>query len=146
MIRAILFEDVSDLELKRRLNSYINTNVQKAFLVARDSISVFELSINDILDDHNFDLNEKQLTEYFYTAFDIVFSESFRDKLKPIYKYFIFQVIDWFVEVTGEVLHSQIEPLHEGLIDRINEYYDSEEAEFIISSTFPHKNPEKIQQ
>ena len=133
MIRAILFEDVSDLELKRRLNSYINTNVQKAFLVARDSISVFELSINDILDDHNFDLNEKQLTEYFYTAFDIVFSESFRDKLKPIYKYFIFQVIDWFVEVTGEVLHSQIEPLHEGLIDRINEYYDSEEAEFIIS-------------
>lgn len=93
MIRAILFEDVSDLELKRRLNSYINTNVQKAFLVAIDSISVFELSINDILDDHNFDLNEKQLTDYFYTAFDIVFSESFRDKLKPIYKYFIFQVI-----------------------------------------------------
>ena len=133
MIKAIIFENVSDYGLKNCLNNFINTNVQKAFLMARDRISVFELSINDILDDHNFDLNEKQLTEYFYTAFDIVFSESFRDILKPIYKYFIFQVIDWFVEVNGEALPTQIEPLNEGLIERIKEYYDCEEAEFIIS-------------
>lgn len=127
-----MFEDVSDLKLKRGLNNYINSNVQKAFLMARDSLSVFELSINDILDDHNFDLDEKQLTDYFYTAFDIVFSESFRDKLKPIYKYFIFHVIDWFVEVNGDALPLQIEPLDKGLINKIKEYYGCEDAEYII--------------
>ena len=130
MIKAALFENVLDIDIKLKINKHINSNIQNAFLMARDMLSDLGLSINEILDDHNFDLNEEQLNEYFYTAFDIVFSESFRDKIKPIYQYFIYQIIEWFIEVTVD-LSEHMEPLDKDLVQSIKNYYDSMESEHI---------------